>query len=94
MCEIVCTPFKSGVSISHSPLTFPNISPVGSSKPDVLGAHPSSEGPLGWDPDVGSDPLLLGENLCHCDYPPICGHTSRVMSLDFTLSLLFLPLPL
>lgn len=29
MCEIVYTPFKSGVSISHSPLTFPNISPVG-----------------------------------------------------------------
>lgn len=26
-----------------------------------------------------SDPLLFGENLFHCDYPPICGSTPEVV---------------
>ena len=42
-------------------------------KSDILGAHLSSAGhPPSREPEVGPNPLLLGENLCCCDYLPIC----------------------
>ena len=38
-------------------------------------------GSLMW----GSDHSLLGENLCSCDYPPICGLPTWGVGLTYTL---------
>lgn len=39
----------------------------------------------------GFGPLLLGENLCDCSYPPVCWLPARGMALDSTVILLLLP---
>ena len=39
-------------------------------------------------------PLLFGDYLCSCSYPPICGLTTWVRYLDYTVSLLLLPISL
>ena len=46
-CEILCAPFKNGISFLQ-PSGSPEISPDGLSKPNVLGVHLPSAGPLGW----------------------------------------------
>lgn len=47
-------------------------------------------GSLMW----GSDPLILGENLCNCDSSPVCGSPESGVSLDYTASLPLLPISL
>ena len=62
VCEILCEPFKSEVSISHSPLGSES-NPCWPAKPNVLGAHPPGTGPPEWGAQRrGSDPSLLGQN--------------------------------
>ena len=46
-CEILCAPFKSGVSISHSPLGLQKVSPAGLQS-QILGTRLPGAGPLGW----------------------------------------------
>ena len=73
MCEILCAPCKSGVSISHSPLALLKLSPAGLQSQTFWGFVFLVQGLCTGYPRVGSDPLLLGEELCSCNYPPICG---------------------
>ena len=71
--EILCVLFKSRVYFLR-----PSSSPVHKAPTPVFKARHSgglfsqcrnpSLGSLMW----GSNPLLLGENLCNCDYPLIC----------------------
>ena len=72
-CEILCVPFKGGVSISPSPLALLKLSPL-AFKAKCSGGLSS------WHstPRLGSlmwhlDTLLLWENLCSCNYSPLCG---------------------
>ena len=56
------------------PSGFPVYKSYWPSKPDSSGGSSSRcrtprLGRLIW----GSDALLLGGNLCNCDYPPVCG---------------------
>ena len=69
-CEILYTPFKSGDSISHSPLGLPKSKPQWPPKPKFQGlVQNRSLGSPMW----ASDPSLLEENLCNCNHPPVCG---------------------
>lgn len=61
-CEVLSASFKSGVSILHSPLPLPKVSPTGFPRQIFLGACFPGAGPLGWGPQCGAwTPLLLGE---------------------------------
>ena len=54
-CEILCTPFKAGVSISHSPLALLKASSICPQKSNVLGGSFSQQaGFPGWGAHVGS----------------------------------------
>ena len=71
-CEILCTPFQSGVSLFHTSLW--KVSPSGLECQTFWGLFfPSRPGSLMW----GSDPSLLGENHCSCNYSPICGSPTQ-----------------
>ena len=77
VCAILCVPFKSGVSVSHSPLALPEVNPTGL-KAKRSGGSSSWCRTLGlWSPMWGSDPSLLGENLRNYNYPPVCGSPAR-----------------
>ena len=74
VCEILCALLKNGAFISYSPLALLRVIPNG-----LKGKHsrelaftvqpPPRLGITMW----LSDPLLIGENLYNCDYPPLCG---------------------
>ena len=64
VCEILCVPFKSGVSNSHGPPGHSKVKPHWPSKPNILGACLPSAEALGWGPDMGLRPLASwGEPL-------------------------------
>ena len=79
VCEVLCAPFKSGVFISHSPPALLKVSPAGLQRQRFWGLVFLDKvlpgvGPLGWGAQCGTwAPLLLGENLYSCNYPPVCG---------------------
>ena len=52
-CEILCAPFKSGVSISHSPLGLPKVSPAGLQSQTFWGLIFLVQVPQAGDHDVG-----------------------------------------
>lgn len=66
MCEVVCMPFKTDISISYLSLAF---KAVYSSKGLIFLVRTPVLGSL----ISGSDSVLLGEILCNSDFPPICG---------------------
>ena len=69
MYEILCGPFKSGVSISHSPLTLPKVRPDGFQSQTFWGLIFMVQNPQAGEPSVG-----LGSHApCNYNYPPICG---------------------
>ena len=72
-CEILCVPFKSRFSISHNPIALPKLSPTSLQNQTFWGLVLRLQS-LMW----GLNPLLLGENLCSCNYPPICGSPTWV----------------
>ena len=80
-CEILCTPFKNGLSISHSPLGLLKVSSTGLQSQTFWGLSSQYKtrrpGSLMW----GLDPLFLRENLCNCNYPPFVGCPSGVWVL-------------
>lgn len=76
----VCESFKSGASISYSPLALPYTGPLSPSLQSHVfwgsfssGKRTSRVGTLTW----GSDPLLLGNKPCNCDSPSICGSPTQ-----------------
>ena len=71
-CEIFCVLFKSGVSISHSPLAFLKVSTAGFQS-QLFGGFCWYRNPRQGSSLMSSDPLLLREKLCNRNYPPICG---------------------
>ena len=81
-CEILCVPFKSGVSYFPQPFGSPKRKPHWPSKPNHSGVSSSQ-----WrTPGLGrlmwvSDPLFLGENVCNCNYSPVRGSSSQGMGL-------------
>ena len=90
--EILCAPFKSGGSISYSPLALPKLSSTGLQSQ-------CSEASSSWcrtlrleNPMWVSEPSLLGENLCNCNYPPVLGSPTQSMDLDSTASPPLLPI--
>ena len=77
-CESLCVPFKSGLSISLSPLGLPKVSPTGLQGQILRGYLPDA-GPLGWETQARgqtfertSATIIL---LC-------VGHPARGRSLD------------
>ena len=52
-CEILCAPFKSGVSVSHSPLAFPKLIPTGLQSQMFCGLIFQVQDPWTWEPDAG-----------------------------------------
>ena len=80
---ILCTPFKSEVSVSNSPLT----KPCWSSKPDILGAHlPSGGAQCG-----ARTPHFSGRISAILIILPFVDHPPRGLGLDRTASLPLLP---
>ena len=64
VCEILCVPFKSGVSISHSLLALLKVSPTGLQSQTFWGLVFSVQDPRAGEPDVGLEPLApWGEPL-------------------------------
>ena len=85
-CEVLCAPFKSAVYFLQPSGTLRK--PHWPSNLNILGNLSSQCKTLGlgslmW----GSDPLLLGENLCNCNYPLVCGSPTWGMGLGYTTSL-------
>lgn len=73
MCEILCAPLKSEFCFlkpSGSPVRKPHW-PFPASCSGGFSSWCRTSG-LGC-PMWGLDPLLLGENLCNCDCPFVCG---------------------
>ena len=70
--EVLCVPFKSGVSVFYSPLALPNISPTGFQSQIFGGLVFSVQDPQAGDPDAGLRLLAPWENLHGCDFPPTC----------------------
>ena len=57
--------FKSGVSVSYSPLALAELSPADFQSLDIMRAYLPDVGPQGkLCPEWGLIPLLLGEYLC------------------------------
>ena len=56
-CEILCEPFKSGVSISHSSLGLPKVSPIGLQSQIVWGLDFLVQGLRAREPNVGFRPF-------------------------------------
>ena len=59
VCEILYVSFRSGVSISHSPLAFPKLSPTGLQCQTFCGLIFQEQDPWAWKPDVGLRSLAL-----------------------------------
>ena len=57
VCEILCEPFKSGVSISHSPLSLPKVIPTGLQSQTSGGLSSWCRTPRAREPDIGLRPL-------------------------------------
>ena len=72
-CEILCASFKSGVSISHSPLALLKVRPAAFKAKCSGGLSCWCRTPGLGSPMWSSDHSLLGKNLCNCNYLPICG---------------------
>ena len=72
-CEILCEPFKNGVSISHSSLGLPKVSPIGLQSQTFWGLDFLMQDPRAEVPHVGLRPSLFGENLCNCNYSFLWG---------------------
>ena len=91
-CELLCAPFKRGVSISSRPMALLKLNPL------VFQAK-CSRGLSSWHrtPRVGSlmqslDTFLLWENLCSCNYSPLHGFPAQqVIGLNYTTYLALLP---
>ena len=82
--EVLHSPFKSRVSVSYSPPALSYASSSGLQYQIFWGLIFPVQDTKGGDPDVGlgtlmwgSEPSLLGENLCTGDYPPICGSSPQ-----------------
>ena len=84
--RFLCTPFKSGVSISNSLLTLPKISPIGVQSQVFLGVHLSGTKFPVWGALCEADSLFLEGNFCNCNYLPICGSLTQGLSLDYIVS--------
>ena len=56
-CEILCAPFKSGDSISYSPLALPKVSPVGLQSEKFQGLILPVQEPWTGEHNVGPGPL-------------------------------------
>ena len=87
VCEMCVHPVRVE-SIYHSALTLLKVGPTAFQSQIFWGFIFLLQDPR--EPDGGSDPSLLEENLCCCNYPPICGTPTQGMGLDYTVSL---PLP-
>ena len=86
LCEILCAPFESRVSISYSPLALRKVSPTGLQSPMFWKLFFLVQDPQAGKPNVGSYPSVLRENFCNCNYPPFVGRPPKGMGLDSTLS--------
>jgi hypothetical protein len=64
VCEILCVPFKSGVSILYNPLTFLKVNSAGFQSQTFLRSSFCHKAP---DLGLSSGFLLLMENLCDCN---------------------------
>ena len=79
-------------SIYHSALTLLKVGPTAFQSQIFWGFIFLLQDPR--EPDGGSDPSLLEENFCCCNYPPICGTPTQGMGLNYTVSLPLLPVSL
>lgn len=70
---ILCVLFKSEVSIFHSALGLPEVSPAGLQSQKFYGLIFQRQHPQLRETDVELKPSFLGKNLCSCDYSPVCG---------------------
>ena len=85
-CDILCTPFRSGVSISHRPLVLLKVSPaclrriVFQELIFLVQDH--------WGSNVGPGTLAFWGKPLPCCYPPICGSPTQGMGVDYLIPLL------
>ena len=64
-------------SVSYSLLTLQYASPAGLEIQTFWGLIFLVQHPQAGEPNVGLNPSLLGENLCNCNYSPICGSLTQ-----------------
>ena len=77
-CENLHMPFKNRVSVFFIPLTLLYTRSTGLQSQMFWGLIFPVQDPLLRSLMLGSDPSLLGEKLCNCDYPPVCGPPTQV----------------
>ena len=94
MGEAACKPFHNGISVPYTPLVLLNISPVGLSKPDVLGLISPMQVPGVRVPDIGHKFLLLRKKLCICEISLTVGLHPGGGVFGGTMSLPLLPISL
>ena len=85
--EIVCAPFKSGVSISHSPLDHVKVSPSGLQSHTFWGLHFLLSYPS-WGAQYGTQtPCSLGRTSAVVIMFSFVDHSPRGMGLECTITL-------
>ena len=90
-CEILCASFKSGVSISYSPLALLKVSTVGLQSQMFRELIFLVQDPCGWGAWCGAwTPHSLGRISAVVIILPFVGHPRKSMGLDYTTSLPFL----
>ena len=93
--EILCVPFKSETSISHSLLGLRKVGPTGLQNQMFWGLSSHFRTPGLRTTMWGLDPLLLEGNLCnyhnYCNFFLFVDHPPRGVGLDYTTSLPLLP---
>ena len=92
-CDILCVSFESGLFIFLRPLALVKVRPHWPSKPNVLGAHLPSAGPLGWGAQCGAwTPCSLWRTSTIVTILPFMDRQPQDMGLDYTVSPPLLPI--
>ena len=89
----LCIPFKSGVFISHNPLSLLKVSPAGLQSQTFWGLALLRQDPRAGEPAVGLRPFSsLGRSSAVVIILPFVDCPARHMGLDYTTSVPFLPI--
>ena len=91
-CKILCAPFKGRVSIAHSPLGLPKVSPTGLQSQRFWELIFPAQDPQAGEPNVGLRPLVPWRGpLVVVIMLPLVGHAPVGMGLDYTVISPLLP---
>ena len=94
VCDILCAPFKSKISIFPSPLGFLKVSSTLLQSQILWELIFPLQEPQAGEPNMRLRPLTPLEEPLQCNYSPICRLPAQGYGIDYIVSLLLLPISL